>query len=373
MDIKKLNSLIKKDEGQKLDFKLKLDLWSESGKKEFVKDICAIANSKGGRGYIIVGIRDKSKRIEGIKKDDMFSEEQVQQIVSSRTEPPIPLLVEFFKIDNKKVAVITICDSGERPYQVKEHGIFYIRRGSTTDVMRRSELVSAFEDNMELIVETTSVIRSNINMLDDSLLESYFVKKGISINDKNKIALLEPSGIINYIDELNDYRCTYGGLLVFSEINSICIPNNIIKIVKGDYSKIIQGSLITMVDKAEEELNNLLDKNYPKVAVFEAIKNAILYREYTDINKFIEVIIDESKITITSPGDFIDKNIVKLRGKRNMWIYEKLITIDSKKRFLNNGNGLSRIKEVFKDDRKVKFINSSEENCFSVVLPNNIK
>lgn len=372
MDIKKLYSLIQKDEGQKLDFKLKLDLWSESGKKEFVKDICAIANSKGGRGYIIVGIRDKSKRVEGIRKDDMFSEEQIQQIISSRTEPPIPLLVEFFRIEKKKVAVITICDSSEKPHQVKEHGIFYIRRGSTTDVMRRSELISAFEDNMELTVETTSVIRSNINMLDNHLMESYFLQKGININDKNKIALLEASGIINYVSELNEYRCTYGGLLVFSEVNSLCIPNNIIKIVKGNYSKIIQGSLITMVDKAEKELNNILDKSYPKIAVFEAIKNAILYREYTDINKFIEVVIDDDKITITSPGDFIDKDFVKLRGKRNMWIYEKLITIDSKKRFLNNGSGLSRIKEVFKEN-KVKFINSSEENCFSVVLPNNIK
>lgn len=33
MDIKKLRSLIKKEEGLKLDFKLKLDLSTETGKK----------------------------------------------------------------------------------------------------------------------------------------------------------------------------------------------------------------------------------------------------------------------------------------------------------------------------------------------------
>ena len=47
MDIKKLKSLIKRQEGTKLDFKLKLSLQYESGKKELAKDVCAIANSKG--------------------------------------------------------------------------------------------------------------------------------------------------------------------------------------------------------------------------------------------------------------------------------------------------------------------------------------
>lgn len=375
MDTKKLSSLIKKDEGQKLDFKLKLDLVTENGKREFVKDICAIANSKGGRGYIIVGIRDKTKEIEGIKKVDMFTEEQIQQIVSARTDPPIPIIVEFSKLNNKNIGIIIICDGKQRPYQTKEHGIFYTRRGSTTDIMRRSELVSAFEDNMELTVETSSVIRGTIDMLDNNLLGAYFNQKGIVINEENKISLLQSSGIINYVNELNDYRCTYGGLLVFSEKNSICIPNNIIKIVKDDSSKIIQGSLISMIDKAERELNNMLPENYPKNAVFEAIKNAILYREYADVNKVIEVIIDDSNIIITSPGDFIDKNINSNNpscSKRNMWIYEKLITLDSKKRFLNNGNGLSRIRQVFRGKGKVKFINSNKENCFKVILPYNI-
>ena len=81
MERKKLLSLIKRDEGLKLDFKLKLDLSYETGKKELTKDICAIANSNGQRGYIIVGIQDKTKNIIGIKKDEMFKEEQIQQII----------------------------------------------------------------------------------------------------------------------------------------------------------------------------------------------------------------------------------------------------------------------------------------------------
>ena len=43
-----------------------MDILIESGKKELAKDICAIANSRGGRGYIVIGVEDKTKRIIGI-------------------------------------------------------------------------------------------------------------------------------------------------------------------------------------------------------------------------------------------------------------------------------------------------------------------
>ncbi len=389
MDIKKFYSLIKREEDQKLDFKLKLDLLTEVGKKEFAKDVCAIANSNGGRGYIVVGVRDKVKSIEGIKEEDMFTEEKVQQIVSSRCEPPIPVIVDFLKIQAKTVAIITICDSEQRPYQIKEQGIFYTRRGSITDVMRRSELIAAFEDNMELTVETVSVIRSSIDMLDNDLLKSYFNQKGVELNSSNKKFLLESSGIINFVDKFNDYRCTYGGLLVFSEMNSICIPNNMIKIVNKLKNKkaknnnkcnesdirIVQGSLLTMIDKAEEEINSIMPNSYPTCTIIEAIKNAILYREYTEINRIIEVVITDNSIEITSPGSFIDKtiNFNKLScSKRNMWIYEKLITLDKKKRFLNDGSGLIRIRKAFKGKNRVRFINSKSQNSFKVILPNTI-
>ena len=101
MNIKKLMTLLQKDEGTKLDYKLFLDLNSESGKKEFAKDVCAIANSKGGRGYLIVGVKDKTKEIVGLDDDKIFAEERVQQIISSRCEPPIPIQVDILKYNIK--------------------------------------------------------------------------------------------------------------------------------------------------------------------------------------------------------------------------------------------------------------------------------
>jgi len=72
MDCHKLRRLLKKEEGPKLDFKAEYDLSTESGKKELTKDVIAIANSRGGRGYIILGIEDKTKRVLGMSLKDIL-------------------------------------------------------------------------------------------------------------------------------------------------------------------------------------------------------------------------------------------------------------------------------------------------------------
>lgn len=376
MDSKKLLSLIKREEGTKLDFKLKLELYSEAGKKELTKDICAIANSSGGRGYIIVGIEDKSKNIIGIQEDNMFKEEQIQQIVTTRCEPPIPIEVDFFEIKNKKIGVISIYDGDQKPYQVRENGAFYIRRGSTTDVMRKQELIALFEENLSLTIETCPLIRSDVDMLNMELVNKYFKRKGIEVTEENRNFLLLSAGIAFEHKEDYPLKCTYGGLLVFSDKNYLYIPNNMIRIVNklngDDKLHIIQGSLLSMIDKAEEKIIEILPKDYPIQAVIEAVKNAVLYREYFDLNKIIEIVIDKNKVIISSPGEFIGENIKGQRtnyNKRNIWLYEKLISLDEKKRFLNSGRGFMIIKNAFKSKGKVKFVNSRAEHSFKVILP----
>jgi Predicted transcriptional regulator containing an HTH domain and an uncharacterized domain shared with the mammalian protein Schlafen len=200
MDKKKFYNIIRREEGPKLDFKQKLDLEVESGKKELAKDICGIANSKGGRGYLVVGIEDKTKRIVGLDESKIISEEQVQQIISSRCEPPIPIVLETLEVEENRVVIITIYDSEQKPYQLRENGAFYIRRGSTTDTMRKQELVSAFMDNLNLNIETCAIVKSRLEDLDNKEIDKYFLSKGIEINDENRITLMESAAIIIIIN-----------------------------------------------------------------------------------------------------------------------------------------------------------------------------
>ena len=377
MDSKRLLSLIKKEEGVKLDFKLKLSLQSEGNKKELAKDVCAIANSRGGRGYIIIGVEDKSKEIIGVNESEIIKEEQVQQIVSSRCEPPIPISVDTCKIQGKRICVITIYSGDQKPYQIRESGAFYIRRGSTTDTMRKQELIEAFEENLDFFMETSTVMKSDISFLDEDLLKQYFKNKGIELNEENKEFLLESSRIAYREKESGKMNCTLGGLLIFSNYNSLWIPQNMIKIINRinknkDEVIVIQGSILEMVDKSERVIYDLMPNDYPSSAIIEGVKNAVLYRKYSSVNRVIEISIGYKSVSINSPGALIEKSNLGKKishSKRNIWIYEKLITSDNNKRFLNNGRGFSRMKKAFYGVGKVKLINSIKDDYFKVILP----
>ena len=371
MDIKKLLRIIRKNEGSKLDFKEQMHLNTESDKKEFTKDICAIANSKGGRGHIIVGIQDKSKKIVGIENYAKLNEERMQQIISSRCDPPIPISVEEFIINMKKILVITIFDGEQKPYQVKETGAFYIRRGSITDYMRKSELLNVFQDKLDLNIETCAIMNSNESLLDNKSLSKYFNSKGIEFNEKNRDFLLSSSNIVRVNRETGEKICTLGGLLVFSQINSIAIPYNFIKIWGEDKKEIyIQGSLLTMIDKASEYIKMILPDKYPCNAIIEAVKNAVLYRDYT-LSNCIEVIIEKEEVTVKNPGKFIensDKYMLDY-SKRNMWIYEKLITLDTENRFIKDGQGFKRMNKELGSLGKMEIIESKSEEMVKVIFP----
>lgn len=377
MDRKKIIGLLKREEGTKLDFKQKLELNLESGKKELAKDICAIANSRGGRGYIVVGVEDKTKAIIGIDKKDYFTEEQIQQIVSSRCDPPIPVSVEYIEVENKNIALITIYDSLQRPYQLKEHGSFLIRRGSTTDTMRKQEIIASFQENLSLNAETCPILNSSINFLNFELVDRYFKSKGIEVNEDNRVFLMESASIIYADKEYNNYKCTLGGLLVFCDMNSVYLPHNMIRIcnkVNKLQSKeiIIQGNIIDMAIKCTKVLNKILPLNYPVEALSEGVKNSVLYRDYTDFESVIEITIDYNSITVSSPGELIphSKDDKKVNyPKRNGWIYEKILTLDGNDVFTGAGKGFRKMKESFKNSQKVIFINSKVENRFKVIFP----
>jgi predicted HTH transcriptional regulator len=377
MNKKKVLSIIERGEGIKVDFKQELYLDYESCKREFAKDVCAIANSPGGRGYIVVGVEDKSKKILGVEESKLISEEKIQQIISTRCEPPIPITVDNIEVDEKKLIIITIYDGGQKPYQIRESGAFYIRRGSTNDVMRKGELVAAFEESLNLIVETCPLMNTSIEFLNIDLVSKYFRNKGIYINKENENFLLESSGI-TYLDKVSkSMKCTLGGLLIFSDNNSVCIPYNMVKIVnrindKKDNVITIQGNLLDIIDKVQVNLKEILPSNYPTYAVMEGVKNAVLYREYSMVDRVIEVIITKRNIIIISPGQLILNNNGAYQNryrKRNLWIYDKLITLDDNNRFINDGKGIERVRGAFRDRGNVKFINSTLENCFKVILP----
>lgn len=374
MDKSKLQQLLKSEEGPKLDFKAHLSLSTESEKKELTKDVIAMANSRGGRGYIIFGVEDKTKKILGIDTID-FKEEQIQQIIYNRCDPPVPVNIDFIEVEGKMIAALTIFRSNHQPHQMMQNGAFYVRRGSTTDTARRSEIANLMQEYGLMTYETVILKNVSLGELDLELIKQYFINLNVVTENPSEV-LLEAMGIIGQKTEQDGYRVTIGGLLLFGRDPSLFLPHVYIKVSVEEEVKCFYGNILKMLDEASVYLREIItDKNYPLEALEEAIANALVHRDYLDTSRGITVTINKKNIEISNPGALISSNSIyryikeNNPDRRNSWLYQRLLTLDIKKRFMKSGIGMTRIKNAFEEIGEVKFLNIGSHNLFKVILP----
>lgn len=380
MDRQKLNSLLQRTEGPKLDFKARLSLKTETEKKELSKDVAAIANSRGGRGYIVFGVADQTKEILGVE-GKRYTEEQVQQIISQRCDPPITVRLDMVTADKKLVAVLTIYKSNQKPHQIRQTGVFYIRRGSTTDIARREEIAGMLQECGMLQHERIVLNNVDLRELDEEVLEDYISKTGLTSVSEDYYTLLEGMGIIGKDEDYGRFHPTVGGLLAFGYNPQLHMPHAGIKLIDNCGVKQIRyfmGPITKMLDSIEEYLTVKIENintEYPVAALIEAVANAAVHRDYFSIGREIVILLEKDRVEISNPGAACgDDDISGLLGehnpcRRNQWLYQRLLILDSKKRFLKSGLGLKRIYEAFRAFGGARFVNNEKRNLFKVILP----
>ncbi|MDQ2087697.1 putative DNA binding domain-containing protein [Herbivorax sp. ANBcel31] len=378
MDINKLMRLLKREEGPKLDFKAEINLSTYGEKKELAKDVIAMANSRGGRGYIVFGVEDKTKKILGINPKD-YKEEQIQQVIYNRCDPPVAVSVDLIEFKEKTLGVLTIYKSNHRPHQMIQNGAFYIRRGSTTDKARRNEIANLLQENGLMTYETVVLKNAGLDEIDEEFVKNYFKRLGVISESPSEI-LMEALGIIGEKVEGDGYSPTIGGLLLFGKNPFIRLPQVHAKVVHNDKVDFFYGNILSMLDDISKFLKDLIkDKEYPFEALEEVIANALVHRDYLDNSRGVTINIAPKFIEITNPGALIADNSVYLFSKgnnpyrRNSWLYQRVLTLDYKKRFMKSGIGMKRIKNSFVGMGRVKFINIGSQNLFKVLLPRNGK
>lgn len=375
MTIQKLEELLNAGESEKLDYKENFLLDTETKKKEFVKDITAIANTKGGRGYLIFGVEDKTRKVVGILEKHP-PEESIFQIISTRCDPPVPIRYEEILYNGKLVIVITIFKSTQNPHQILQTGTFYVRRGSTTDIARRQELASMFQDSGLVSYEITPVRHASLDDLDQDMLKKYILSR-FSPNDKAELLILESMGIIAYNNDTKEYNPTSGGLLLFGKNPQRFLTSTGIRVELNGKVTLFEGNIPTILDSIKKFVSNIPSlKNYPVNAIHEALYNAVVHRDYWDTTRETVLVIRHSSIEITNPGAIwnndgsinMDSDINPPR--RNNWLYQRLLLTDKEDKFLNNPIGIRTLNNSF--DRyglKVKYINLIRKNLFKVILP----
>ena len=127
MNKKEILELIETGEGYTLEFK-------ESLSSSIGKDICAFANSSGGK--IILGVTDKGE-IKGYK----ISNRDKSRIhdITKNMDPSIEVKIE--QIGN--LGVIFVPEGKNKPYFVSGH--CYIRQGASSVLLKRDEIRDFFQ------------------------------------------------------------------------------------------------------------------------------------------------------------------------------------------------------------------------------------
>lgn len=140
----------KERETDKLEFKRELPGRSESQKKEFAKDVCAMANAKGG--YLFYGIEEKNGAASNIKpildESSDEAERRLGQILYRKLEP-ILADVQFKSIDvgGGYVLLIHVPQSFIGPHYVRDGDkmIFMVRENTQKRPLSYGELHRAFD------------------------------------------------------------------------------------------------------------------------------------------------------------------------------------------------------------------------------------
>ena len=366
MNLHKLRQLLKNDEGFKLDFKLELHLELESEKKEFVKDVIAIANTAGGRGYIIFGIEDQTRRIVGLKNIPEHVEERIQQMIANRATPPVPVRFDLLELDSKKIGVVTIFKSMQVPHQLIQTGAFYIRRGSTTDKANRYEVANMLQQFGMLSFENVPCRGSSLADFDTEMVKQYTGL--LNLNSAQKQMLLCSMGMIACDLEKEEYAPTYGGLLLMGKRPQDFIPQAILEVSYQGETMGIEGNIQMMIQRFKAQMLQLLPSSYPLEGLIEVVTNAIIHRSYWNNGQYIQVWIGEEKIVVSNPMSHEIYEQKVARWRVNPWLYSRMLMMQQPDGF-HLGIGLEKTKKLFEDKGGIQVETDALEGIYQVTLP----
>lgn len=274
-----------------------------------LKEIVAFLNTKGGILYI--GIEDNGKicGIENIDTDSLKIKDKIKDGI-------LPSVMGLFEVqilteETKAYIKITVAKGNETPYYIKAYGISekgcYVRNGSSSDPMPTSMIDELYAKRVR---NSLSRIISPRQDLTFSQLKIYYQEKGLTINDKflNNLELLTEDGRYNYNAYLlADDNGVSMKVAVYNGVDKYDLIEN----SENGYHSLINSTykVLDKLDKYNTTHAKITGKanrdewqNIDKVALREAVINAIIHNDYV-LNEVPPVFeIYDDRLEITSRG-----------------------------------------------------------------------
>lgn len=269
---------------------------------EYLKWICAFANTNGGR--LLIGLDDNGKPV-GIKDSKKLLEDLPNKFRD------ILGIIPSVKLEKKKGKDIITIEVEHSYAPISYHGRFYVRSGSTIQELKGKDLtrflISKSGKNWdEYIEESASIEDINIETIDK--FKRIAVKRIPFVKNEN-----EPIKVLEKLNLIENGKLTRSGLLLFGKNPKKFWTSAYIKIGKfltdTDIisSEDIEGNLFEQVEKTIELLRTKYliseirfegiyrkeELEYPEEALREAIINAVIHRDYIGPHTQLKVYPDK--------------------------------------------------------------------------------
>jgi len=366
-----IKDIIRQPEGRRLEFKESLP-----ANADLAKTVISFANDAGGELYI--GIKNNPRAIVGLPEEELVAlEEQISNVIFDRCYPAILPDITFLMEDNKYLIKVSVYRGSTPPYYLKDKGKLrgtYIRVGSTNrqadetiiaELERRKRNISF---DSELIHDKPAKDLNIINFKKEykektgEILDNQTLRKLELTKDLQGIEYPTTALVLFSDDELRQ------SLFHFAKVECARFKGT------GSEEFIDQKSIYSNISTQAEEAYNFVLRHinkgattesvytvsrweYPIKAVREAIRNAIVHRDYSLTGKDVKIAVYDDMIEITNPGllpPSIDYSAMEsrqsdARNKVIAPIFKRLGVIDQW------GNGLKLIANELKDYPQIDF------------------
>ena len=339
------------------------------------KEIIAFANCNGGKLYI--GVQDDGT-VVGLDDPDSVAL-QISNMVRDAIKPDLTMFLHYETLeeDGKKVVAVSIQRGTERPYYIAKKGLrpegVYVRQGYSsvpaTDSAIRQMIKETDGDHFE-------EMRSLNQELTFEAAQKEFELRDIKFGSQQMqtLKMIDKEGIYSNL-----------GLLLSDQ----CVHTIKVAVFQGKDQEVFKdrreftGSLLQQMNEVHEfidfrnqthaTINGLLRtdiRDYPEVAVREALLNLIVHRDYS-FSASALISIYEDRIEFVSvgglvPGMELEDIMVGLSVCRNQNlanVFYRLKLIEA------YGTGMRKIIRAYKNQEAQPVIESTK-NAFKIILPN---
>lgn len=339
------------------------------------KEIIAFANCDGGKLYI--GVRDDGTVI-GLDNADSVSL-QISNMVRDAIKPDITMFLHYETIveNGKNVVVVDIQRGTDRPYYLAKKGMrpegVYVRQGYSsvpaTDTAIRRMIKETDGDRFE------AMRCLNQDLTFEATKKEFELRKtDFGPQQMRTLKLIDQDGLYSNLALLLSDQCVHTiKVAVFQGTDQTIFKD------RREFTGSLMQQMNEVYDFIDfrnqtratiEKLYRVDVRDYPEVAVREALLNLLVHRDYSfSASTFISIYEDRIEFVSIGglmPGIDLEDVMVGISVCRNQDlanVFYRLHLIEA------YGTGMGKIMKAY-ESMQVKPVIETTKNAFKIILPN---